>query len=176
MRDRHNGKSLPCVLIDLNTQRDFFEPTGACPVIDTGSLYACLRRVIAWAKRNQVPVVSSLDLHRVTEPTCHGGIQHCIEGSNGQSKLPFTLLRNHVFIVGDNTLAVPVDLFMQHQQVIFPQRSEDLFANPKADRFLTQLHTEEFILFGSKNIAVLELGASCCDFNHRLADLPGPHR
>lgn len=149
MLDGKDRPFFPCVLIDLNTQRDFFEPTGACPVLDTVALCACLRRVIAWAKWNQVPIVSTMDSHRKAEVIQYGPARHCIDGSNGQSKLPFTLLRNRVFVAGDNTLSVPIDLFGRHQQVIFPQRSKDLFANPKADRFITQLQAREFILFGA---------------------------
>lgn len=149
MLDGKDGQAFSCVLVDLNTQRDFFEPTGACPVLDTAGLYASLRRIIAWAKRNQVPVVSSLDSHRRSDANHHGTAIHCIEGSTGQSKLPFTLLGSRTFVEGDNTIAVPVDLFRRHQQVIFPQRSKDLFANPKADRFITQLRADEFILFGA---------------------------
>lgn len=149
MLDGTNGQPIQCVLVDLNTQRDFFEPDGASPVVGVEFFNASLRRVIAWAKRNQVPVVSSMDVHRSVEPSYDGAPKHCVEGTVGQSKLPFTLLPNRVFIAGDNTIAVPIDLFRRHQQVIFPQRSNDLFANPKADRFITQLVASEFILFGA---------------------------
>jgi len=46
-------------------------------------------------------------------------------------------------------LAVPLNLFAQYQQVVFRQRSVDLFDNPKADRFVTQLWADEFVLFGN---------------------------
>jgi len=157
MLGNHNGDTLPCVLIDLNTQRDFFDPAGACPVVDPHEMHRELRRVIAWAKRNQAPVVSSMDSRRRVEMARNGQTRYCVEGSNGQGKLPFTLLPNRVFVAGDNTLAISTDLFHRHQQVIFPQRTADLFANPKADRFMTQLHVDEFILFGA--IAECEIKA-----------------
>ena len=149
MLDGINGRVHRCVLIDLNTQRDLFEPTGACPVINTIGIHACLRRVVAWAKRNQVPIISSLDSHRRSEALDLHHAPHCVEGSNGHHKLPFTLMPFRVFVAGDNTLCVATDLFRRHQQVIFPQRSQDLFANPKADRFMTQLRTEEFVVYGA---------------------------
>lgn len=144
-----NGQARACVLVDLNTQRDFFDPSGACPVVGTEDLHRRLRRVVAWAKRNQVPIVSSMASHRAWECGVRGFALHCIEGSVGQGKLPFTLMPSRTYIEGDNTLAISIDLFHKHQQVIFPQRTKDLFANPKADRFLTQLHATEFILFGA---------------------------
>ncbi len=54
-----------------------------------------------------------------------------------------------------------MDLFSVHQQVIFRKRQDDLLGNPKADRFLTQLPTGEYILFGigiECSIRVLALG------------------
>ncbi len=149
MLDGINGRIHRCVLVDLNTQRDFFDPTGACPVLNTIGIHACLRRVVAWAKRNQVPIISSVESHRRHDALGFARRVHCIEGSPGYHKLPFTLLPSRVFVPGDNTLCVATDLFRRHQQVIFPQRSEDLFANPKADRFLTQLRAEEFVVYGA---------------------------
>lgn len=149
MRTGANGQPYDYVLIDLNTQRDFFDVDGACPVLDVDGVYRCLRRVVAWVKRYQVPVVSTMDAHRSRETDFVAPAAHCIEGTPGQSKLDFTLLPNRVYIAGDNTLAVPIDLFRRHQQVIFPQRTLDLFANPKADRFITQLDAREFIVYGA---------------------------
>ena len=157
MQNGRIGRTTPCVLVDMNTQFDFFGGEGACPVVNHLEKHACLRRILAWAKRNQVPIISSMDSHRRVEHTNNGIPRHCIEGSVGQRKLPFTVLPNHVFVAGDNTLGVSVDLFQKHQQVIFPQRDTDLFTNPKADRFLTQLDAEEFILFGA--IAEYEIKA-----------------
>jgi len=149
MQNGKNGRVTPCVLIDMNTQFDFFGGEGACPVVNHLEKHACLRRIVAWAKRNQVPIISSMDSHRRIEHSTNGRPKHCIEGSVGQRKLPFTVFPNHVFVAGDNTLSVSTDLFQKHQQVIFPQRDTDLFTNPKADRFLTQLDADEFILFGA---------------------------
>ena len=73
----------------------------------------------------------------------------CVDGTNGQRKIDFTLLPQCARIEVDNTLAVPLDLFRRYQQVIFRKRSDDLLENPKADRFLTQLLVGEFIVFGN---------------------------
>lgn len=137
-----------CVLIDLNTQHDFFAETAPCRVANADLLLHNLRRIIAWARRNQAPVISSLDSHRVQEPTRFGLPRHCLDGTPGQAKLHFTLCPNHIAVEGDNTFSVPLDLFQRHQQVIFRKRTPDLFGNPKADRFLTQLNVKEYVIFG----------------------------
>jgi nicotinamidase-related amidase len=175
---RNNGRPLECVLLDLNTQLDFLGSAGACRVQNIEALIHKVRRVIAWAKWNHVPVISSVDSHRCTEATHDGFPQHCIDGTPGQRKLPCTLFGSRIRVEGDNTLSIPANLFRRYQQVIFRKRTHDLFGNPKADRFLTQLPTSEYILFGvglEYSIKALALGlmarnkkvivvVDCCGF------------
>lgn len=150
-----------CVLIDLNTQYDFCVRAGADPVANVEALVPALRRVIAWAKRNHAPIVSSLNSHRPYELSEENHHQHCLEGSPGQQKVDFTVMALHARVDVDNTLCVPVDLFRRHQQVIFRERGDNLLGNPKADRFLTQLKTREYLVFGSgveSSVKTLALG------------------
>ena len=147
---RRNGRVYECVVVDLNTQRDFCADGGAFPVRNQEALIPCLRKTMAWIKWNHVPVISSVQSHRLWEVPANGRtVLCCIDGTTGQRKVPFTLLPTRVWIEVDNTLGVPGDLFHGFQQVIFRKRTEDLLANPKADRFLTQLHVDEFVLLGN---------------------------
>lgn len=147
---RKNGGPLQCVVVDVNTQLDFCDPLGAFPVHNAKELLPQLRRVVAWAKRNHAPVVSSVESHRPLELSDSGyPICCCVDGSGGQKKLEFTLFARRAWIEADNTFAIPGDLFSQFQQVIFHKRTEDLLSNPKADRLLSQLPVEEFVLFGT---------------------------
>lgn len=141
-------RALPCVAIDLNTQRDFCEASRAFPVENLEHLIPALRRVVAWIKRNQTPVISSLEAHREYELSDSGNPIHCVDGSDGQEKLDFTLLDNRKYVPSDNTLALPVDLFASYQQVIFWKRADDLLSNPKADRLISHAPVNEFMLFG----------------------------
>ena len=143
-----NGAAPACVVVDLNTQADFLLPQGACPVANADELIPAIRHIVAWTKRNHVPVISSLSSHREREIESDSIVRCCLDGTSGQRKLVFTLMGTSVRVEGDNTLSVPIDLFRRYQQVIFRQRTKDLFANPKADRFLTQLKTGRFILYG----------------------------
>ena len=142
-------RELPCVLLDVSTQNDFLLADGVCPVRNHEDLVPRLRKVVAWAKRNQVPVISAVDSHRQQEFNREKLPPHCIDGTEGQRKIDFTVFGSYVKVEGDNTLAVPVDLFSRHQQVIFRKRTNDLFANPKADRFVCHLPAAEYILIGT---------------------------
>ena len=146
MLTRKNGVPLQCVVVDVNTQRDFCDPDGAFPVHNAGELLPQLRRVIAWAKRNHAPVVSSVESHRPLELSDSGfPICCCVDGSGGQKKLDFTLFAQRAWIEADNTFALPTDLFLKFQQVIFHKRTEDLLSNPKADRLLSQMNAGGYV-------------------------------
>jgi len=146
---RRNGRAFECVVLDINTQWDFCDSRGAFPVAHLRELIPQFRHVIAWTKRNQAPIVSSIESHRPFELSDSGHPIHCIDGSSGQHKLNFTIFPLHAWLETDNTLSVPIDLFGQYQQVIFRKRADDLLTNPKADRLLTQLPVREYILFGT---------------------------
>ncbi|MFQ5490310.1 MAG: cysteine hydrolase family protein [Phycisphaerae bacterium] len=148
MPGRGNGSAFSCVLCDLNTQQDFLASDACCPVRNAEGLVPAARRVVAWGKWNHVPVISCVDSHRGDERTHDGFPQHCLDGTRGQDKLRWTLFGSSFKVEGDNTLAVPLDLFKTYQQVIFRKRTHDLFGNPKADRYMTQLLVDEFIVFG----------------------------
>ncbi|MCH8146792.1 MAG: isochorismatase family protein [Planctomycetes bacterium] len=149
MITRSNAPEFEFVVVDMNTQTDFCSISGAHPVSNRESLIPALRRVIAWTKRNGVPIVSSVDSHRVRDirrsdfPPC------CVDGSNGQTKVGFTILPRSARVEVDNTLSVPLNLFSTFQQLLFRMRDGDLLSNPKADRFLTQLPTARFLVIGN---------------------------
>lgn len=150
MMTRRNGRSLECVAVDLNTQVDFCEPNGAYPVANLLELIPAIRRVIAWVKRNHAPIVSSIESHRLWElPAPSRPYLFCVDGTIGQRKIQFTVFPKKTRVEMDNTLSVPTDLFCRFQQVMFRKRTDDLLANPKADRFLTQLPVEEYVVFGN---------------------------
>ncbi len=148
MGSNGNGFRLPCVLVDVNTQNDFLQPDGSCPVVDREFVISSLRRMVAWAKRNHAPVISAVDCHRVRELPSARLPAHCIDGTVGQQKVKFTLFGSYVKVEGDNTLVVPIDLFRKHQQVIFRKRSSDFLNNPKADRFISNLPASNYVVFG----------------------------
>lgn len=135
------------VLIDICTQQDFLKPGSILQVANVEALIPNLREVFAWARSARIPVVSSVESHRATEPA-NGFPMHCIDGTSGQAKLDFTLISPWVLVETDNYLSLPPGLRKKYHQLIFRKRTHDVLSNPKADRFLTQLKAEEFIIFG----------------------------
>ncbi len=181
-----SGRAYECVIVDVNTQYDFCDRAGAFPVANTKELIPALRRVIAWTKRNHAPVVSSVESHRPSELSDNGHPSYCVDGTEGQRKIDFTVFPLRVIVEVDNTCAVPDDLFHHWQQVLFRKRTEDLLTNPKADCLLTRLPVEEYILFGTglersvktlaialliREKAVTVIGDACGYWHKPAADL-----
>jgi len=50
----------------------------------------------------------------------------------------------------DRYTDLPGNLLKNHRQIIFEKHTEDIFNLPRADRFLTDLAADEFIVFGSE--------------------------
>lgn len=149
MNEHSNGQGYECLVIDLNTQHDFCDPDGAAAVDNIPELIPTLRRVVAWVRRNYAPVVSSIESHRPFELSDSGTPICCVDGSGGQHKLDFTIFPHRRALEVDNSLSLPIDIFQQVQQVIFRKRSDDLLANPKADRLFSHVPVAEYIIFGS---------------------------
>src|SRR5262245_57198994 len=125
MIGRKEFRGHECVVVDIGTQRDFCELTGAFPVLNIDTLIPAMRRVVAWTKRNQAALISCVDAHRQWELPHDGRPIHCVEGSLGQKKLDFTVFPCRIRVEADNTLSIPTDLFRYYQQVIFMKRTDD---------------------------------------------------
>ncbi len=72
----------------------------------------------------------------------------CIEGTLGQQKMPFTLLPKRYTLEHDNSPGLPDNLLENYLQIIIQKRTNDVFTNPKADRFFSRVQSKRFLVFG----------------------------
>lgn len=143
-----HGNALDRVLVDINTQCDFLLPNGSVPVANRARVLPNIRKLMNWARLAGVPVVSSLESHRAGE-VVDGLPPYCVDRSNGQRKLPFTLLPRRMMLHSDNTFDLPLCPFRRYQQLIFTKRKVDFLSNPKADRLVNAMSVGCYIVFGS---------------------------
>jgi nicotinamidase-related amidase len=141
------GTTLGRVLVDFNTQWDFLDPSGVLTVRNREAVVPRMRQLTALARVAAIPVISSVEAHRITDTFC-GQSPYCIVGTTGQRKLAFTLLSPRIVVQADNSFDLPYNVMSRYRQVIFTKQSSDFFANPKADRLLTELDPQEYVLFG----------------------------
>jgi nicotinamidase-related amidase len=74
--------------------------------------------------------------------------KYCIAGTNGQEKISYTLRKRRFEFQADGCTDLQRDIFMHYDQVILNKRCEDPFNEPRAERLLTELKADEFIVIG----------------------------
>jgi len=136
------------VILDVDTQRDFFEPNGARRLVNAEQVHRNLKRLMTWARLERLNVISTVRCYRRDRPVPDGGVPHCLEATRGQRKLRCTLLPSRIRFEADASLDLPPDVLDSHYQVIFEKRLVDPFSAVKADRLLSNLRYDHVLVFG----------------------------
>lgn len=135
------------ILIDIDTQKDLLFADGAACTRNHRRVIANIRRMMAWARHNNVPVISTSQVN--PNHNGHSPFKYCIEGTEGQQKISYTILRKHITFDADGNLDLPFDILRRYNQVILDKRAIDPFVEPRIERLLTELMSSEFIVIGS---------------------------
>ncbi|MCJ7692858.1 MAG: isochorismatase family protein [Sedimentisphaerales bacterium] len=135
------------ILIDIDTQRDFFLAEGNACIKNHRRVLANIRRIIAWARHNNIQVISTCEVY----PNHNGAsaLSYCIDGTKGQKKIPYTLLYNRANFAADGNTDLPHDVLIQYEQVILHKRCVDPFEEPRIERLLSEVRADDFILIGA---------------------------
>lgn len=136
------------VLVDINTQRDFFLADGTVCIRNHRRVLSHIRRLMAWARAKDIPIISTCEVY--PDNNGHNGeAQYCIDGSPGQHKISYTLVGNRISFPADGSTDLPRDMLRRYQQVILHKRCVDPFDEPRIDRLLSEVCAAEFILMGA---------------------------
>ncbi len=135
------------ILIDISTQRDFFLAGGKACIRNHRRVLTNLRRMLAWARHNNIPVISTCQVY----PNNNGGsaVDYCLDGTEGQRKIHYTLLQKRISFPADGHDDLPHDILKDYDQVILHKRCTDPFDEPRIERLFTELRAGEFILIGA---------------------------
>ena len=138
------------ILFDIEAQRDFFSPGGACYDASTSLPSARnIRTLFRWARQMEIPVLSTVLRVRPGRLGPLAKVPHCIDGSEGEKRISGTLLSRHIDLGIRNSTDLPGDLFEQYQQVIIEKRHPDIFKHARAERLMTELDPKTFIVCGA---------------------------
>jgi nicotinamidase-related amidase len=135
------------ILIDIDTQKDYLLVDGKDCIRNHRRVLSHIRRVMAWARRNQIPIISLAEIY--SDKDGNGHPHSCIDGTEGQKKINYTLVNNRVTYGADGSTDLPRDLLRRYHQVILHKRCVDPFDEPRIDRLLSELKASEFILVGA---------------------------
>ena len=135
------------ILVDVNTQRDFLLAGGNACIRNHRRVLAHIRRMIAWARRGNIRIVSTCEVY--SNNNNNGGINYCIDGTDGQKKIRYTLLSSRASFPADGSTDLPEDILRQYKQIILYKRCTDPFNEPRIERLLSEVRANEFVLIGA---------------------------
>ena len=135
------------ILIDINTQRDCLLAGGKACIRNHRRVLAHIRRMMAWARSNNISVISIAEVYPNKKSDIGTGC--CMDGTEGQKKIRYTLLSNRISFPADGSTDFPRDMLRQYSQIILHNRSVDPFKEPRIDRLLSEVRANEFILVGA---------------------------
>jgi nicotinamidase-related amidase len=135
------------VLVDISTQRDLFLGAGKACVRNHRRILMNLRRMIAWARHGNVPVISTCQVY----PNNNGSsaMDYCLDGTEGQRKIHYTLLQRRIIFPADGHNDLPHNVLKDYDQIILHKRCTNPFDEPRIERLLTEIRAGEFILIGA---------------------------
>ncbi|MFP4104454.1 MAG: isochorismatase family protein [Phycisphaerae bacterium] len=137
------------ILLDIESQRDFFSPDGECYTAKAGLAAENIERLFDWAKEEVIPVISTVLRVRSGEIGPLTSVPHCIEGTLGEKKMAGSLMPRRINLGLRNSTDLPKEIFEKHQQVIIEKRDTDIFAHARAERLITELTPGTVIVCGA---------------------------
>jgi len=144
------------ILIDVSTQKDFFLAEGIACVRNHRRVLANIRRVMAWVRAKNIRIISTCDVY----PNNNGGdINYCIDGTEGQKKIRYTLVGNRMSFAADGNTDLPIDVLRRYRQIILHKRCVDPFEEPRIERLLSEVRANEFVLIGASAEGAVEAAA-----------------
>jgi len=132
------------ILVDVDTQNDLLIAWGTNCIKNHRRVLMNIRRAYAWARIKNIKVVSTA----LVKPRRNGD-NFCISGTDGQKKISYTLRNKRIVLEADNSTDLSRDLFTRFEQIILNKRCEDPFDEPRAERLLTELRADEFVVIGA---------------------------
>jgi len=135
------------ILVDINTQKDFFLAGGNACIKNHRRVLANIRRMIAWARRNEIRIISTCEVY----PDHNGASDpnYCIDGTEGQEKIRYTMLSNRANFPADTNTDLPADILRQYRQIVLHKRCVDPFDEPRIERLLSEVRADNFVLIGA---------------------------
>lgn len=144
------------VLIDVSTQKDFFLAEGSVCIRNHRRVLLNIRRIMAWSRQNHIHIISTCEIYPNNGGNGSSESAYCVDGTEGQEKIPYTLVNSRASFPADGSTDLPRDILRRYRQVIFYKRCVDPFDEPRIDRLLSEIHASEFIVIGASAEGAVE--------------------
>jgi nicotinamidase/pyrazinamidase len=134
----------PLVFIDIDTQRDFLESTGALYVTGSEAIVANLGKLTEYARKHDIPIFATTCAHRADDPEFRLFPPHCLVGTQGQENINETAWSGTVYLPESDFPDKPPP------HLTIEKSDYDLFSHPGADRLVTLYDRDRptFVVYG----------------------------
>ena len=135
----------PLVFVDIDTQRDFLEESGALYVPGSRSILANLERLSRFAASRGIPVVATACCHSADDPELSQFPPHCMAGTDGQRRVEATARPDSVVLGAGDRLEGPLPGHLTLEKQVF-----DVFSRPDADGLIARYDEGKptFVVYG----------------------------
>lgn len=136
----------PLVFVDVDTQRDFMEPTGTLFVPGSTEIVANLARLTAFAREQGIPILATACAHSLDEADPEPFPPHCLIGTPGQARIGATSWPDTRVVDLDETPAI--DALPPH--LTLHKCRYDLFSHAAAESLIDRYARDRptFVVYG----------------------------
>jgi nicotinamidase/pyrazinamidase len=128
----------PLVFVDIDTQRDFLDPSGALYVSGSRQILPNLERLTRFAQ-------ATACAHSADDPELTQFPPHCMAGTEGQGRVSETSVANSIVLAPGERLTgeLPAHLTLNKQEF-------DVFSRPDADELVARYDQSgpTFVVYG----------------------------
>ena len=82
------------VFLDIDTQFDFIDPSGALYVDGAENITGNLKKLTEYGTGNNIPIISTRDTHTPDDPEFKDFPPRCVAGTHGQKKIEETVVKD----------------------------------------------------------------------------------
>jgi nicotinamidase/pyrazinamidase len=135
----------PLVFLDVDTQRDFLEPSGALYVAGSGEILANLEQLTHFARAQGIPILATACCHHADDPELAQFPPHCMAGTEGQQRVAATAPPESTILEPEQRLGGELPL---HLTLL--KREFDVFSRPDADDLFARYNRPgpTFVVYG----------------------------
>jgi nicotinamidase-related amidase len=133
------------IIVDIDTQRHFFGDSGIVCVREHRRVLANILRIVKWAKVKNIRMISTVQILPQAYPYCRS---HMFD-LDAQRKISYTFRKKYTSFDAEDRTDLQPRILDYYDQVIFQKRCFDPFEEPRADRMLSELNAQQFVLIGA---------------------------
>jgi len=149
------------IVYDVDTQKDFMNPDGALSVPGAETIVGAISKVMETANKNDILVVGSVDAHPIDDKEFEVYPPHCVVDTEGQEKIPETLIHNDSFVYTVPNTGNGLDMYVADGcgQIYFEKQTYNIW-----DKTLGQPDNLQTILRSAdvKDIYVMGVASNVC--------------